>query len=330
MRAKWWLVSVLAVIAAGGGLMLRRKPVPPPVSKQAAEVAAAPANEITLQGRVRPQHVVGVSAAIPGFIEALLVDPGQEVFEGQVLARIGAQGLESNRENAANAFERAQEQVTRADAIVNSARMEVSRAEADAQRSRIALDRVQKVFDRQRTLFHEGATPRLTYEKAQVEYEAAMKDYEIMSAAVNTGRDRVESAQKDAVNARKLVEDQRAQFEQAQESLSSSEVHSPVDGYVVAREAEVGKTAQEFGDRLYTIATDLYALEVVLESKGDVLKRIIPGMPVTVVVLDLDNAAFEGRVKEVKDKEGQAIVEFGCTNPAVKPGIVADVRFRFQ
>src|SRR5262249_53009048 len=128
----------------------------------------------------------------------------------------------------------------------------------------------------------------------------------------------------------KLVEDQRAQLDQAEQNVAASELHSPVDGYVVSREGEVGKSAQEFGDSLFVIATDLYALEVVLQPKAEVLKRVIPGMPVTVLVLDMDNAAFEGKVKEVKDKEGQAIVEFGSTNPGVKPGMIADVRFKFQ
>jgi multidrug resistance efflux pump len=331
MRARWWVVSALAVVAIGGVLAWRRKPAPVPPARNAnAQIANAVPNQVTVQGRIRPQHVVGVSVGVPGLIEAFLVEPGQDVFEGQVLARIGAQGLESNREGAANALERAQEQVNRTETAVNSARMELSRAEADAQRSRLALERVQKVFERQRTLFREGATPRLSFEKAQTDYDAAQKDYAIMSTAVTTGRERVEATQRDAANARKGVEDRRGALEDAQQNVAASEIHSPVDGYVVAREGELGTNAEALGERLFTIATDLYALEVVLEPKPDVLKRIIPGMPATVLVLDLESAAFEGKVKEVKEKESQVIVEFGSANPGVKPGMVADVQFRFQ
>jgi multidrug resistance efflux pump len=329
MRARWWIASVLAVVVIGAGLALRRKPAPVTMPRQSA-VTPAVTGDITIQGKIRPQHVVGVAAGVPGFIEALLVDPGQEVFEGQVLARIGAQSLESNRENAANALERAQEQVTRAEQMLAGARLESSRADADSTRSRLNLERAEKVYNRQQMLFREGATPRLTYQKAEAEYEAAKKDFDIMDAAARGGREHVQSAQKDVDNARKLAADQRAQLEEAQSNMAASEVHSPVDGYVVAREGEIGKSAEEVGDRLFTIASDLFALEVVLEPKDEVLKRIIPGMPVTVNVLDLDGASFEGKVKEIKDKEHQVIVEFGSTNPGVKPGMVADVRFRFQ
>src|SRR5262249_51857911 len=161
-------------------LIVRRKPVPGAEQKQSAAASTEPANEVTLQGKIRPQHVIGVAANVPGFIETFLVEPGQDVYQGQVLARIGAQGLESTREAAAATLERAQEQVTRAEAGVAATRMEGSRSEADAQRARMALDRVEKVYARQRTLHAEGATPRLTYEKAEAEYNAAQKEYDIM------------------------------------------------------------------------------------------------------------------------------------------------------
>jgi multidrug resistance efflux pump len=329
MRARWWVASILVLAAIGAGLALRRRAIPLP-QQQKAEVVASTAASNVVQGKIRPQHVIGVAATVPGFIEAFLVDPGQEVYEGQVLARIGAQGLESNREGAASALEHAQEQVNRSEATLAGARLEVSRAEADASRSRMNMERLERVYTRQQTLFREGATPRLTFEKAAADYEAAKKDFDIMDTAVRTGREHVQAAQKDLENARKFAADKRELLDEAMNNLAASEVHSPVDGYVVAREGEVGKSAEGLGDKLFTIATDLFALEVVLEPKEEMMKKIIPGMPVTVNILDLENAAFEGTVKEIKDKDHQVIVEFGSANPAVKPDMVADVRFNFH
>ena len=158
MRGKWIPVTVGVVLfAVAVGVVVwrgRRHPVAPP---RAAAVAAAQ-NEVTLQGKIRPQHITGVRASVPGFIEAFLVKPGQDVYEGQVLARIGAQGLESAREVAQAAVERAQEQVSQAEAAATAARLELSRAEADAQRSKMALERAERVSGRQQTLFREGAT----------------------------------------------------------------------------------------------------------------------------------------------------------------------------
>src|SRR5438445_11830258 len=128
------LAGVVAVLAIRG----HQHPIQKPTAALAATVIQS--NEITLQGKIRPQHVTGVAATVPGIIEAFLVEPGTDVYEGQVLARIGAQGLESAREVAQAALERAQEQASKTEAAVAAARLELSRAEADSSRARMALD----------------------------------------------------------------------------------------------------------------------------------------------------------------------------------------------
>jgi multidrug resistance efflux pump len=319
------------VFAAAVGVVVwrgRRHPAPAPRPAVTAAAIAQAQNEITLQGKIRPQHVTGVAASVPGFIEAFLAEPGQDVYEGQVLARIGAQGLESLRDTAQAALERAQEQVSKAEAVVNAARLELSRAEADAQRARMAMERAERASARQQTLFREGATPRLVYEKAVQEYEAAAKDFEAIDATVRTGREHVQSSLEEVERDKKTVADKVQLLEEAQGNLSAAEVHSPVDGYVVSRKGELGGSAEAAGTELFQIATDLYAMEVALDGKPEVLKRIVPGQAALVLVLDLQNTAMPGVVREIKDN--QAIVEFNSTLPTIKPGMQADVRFKLE
>jgi HlyD family secretion protein len=312
-----------------GVVVWRGRKHPAPVPKPAATAAAIATaqNEITLQGKIRPQHLTAVSPSISGTIEVFLVEPGQDVYEGQVLAKIGAQGLESAREVAQAALERAQEQVGKAEAVVNAARMELSRAEADQQRARMALERAERASTRQQTLFREGATPRLVYEKTVKEYEAALKDFDLIDATVRTGREHIQSGVAEVDGAKKLVADKMRQLEEAQDDLSAAEVRSPVDGYLVSRKGEVGATAV-LTDQLFQIATDLYALEVPVEPKPELLKRLAPGQPALVLVLDLQSNAMQGVVREIKDN--QAIVEFTSALPSIKPGMLADVRFKLE
>jgi multidrug resistance efflux pump len=331
MRGKW--IPILAgfvLFAMAVGVVVwrgRRHPVQAPKAAVTAAAIALAQNEVTLQGKIRPQHIRAVGPSVSGFIEAFLVEPGADVYEGQVLARIGAQGLESAREMAQTALERAQEQVSKAEAEVTAARLELSRAEADAQRSRIAMERAEKASARQQTLFREGATPRLVYEKALKEYEAALKDYELIDATVRTGREHIQGGMEEVAGAKKIVADKVKALEDAQDNLAAAEVHSPVDGYVVSRKGEVGGSVGS-SDELFQIATDLYALEVAVEPKAEVLKRIVPGQPALVLVLDLQNTAMAGVVREIKDN--QVIVEFNSTLPAIKPGMQADVRFKLE
>jgi multidrug resistance efflux pump len=331
MRGKWIPVTVgFVLFGLAVGVVVwrgRRHPVTPPAAAAAAAIAEA-RNEITLQGKIRPRHVTGVGASVPGFIEAFLVEPGQDVYQGQVLARIGAQGLESAREVAQAALDGAQEQVSRTEAAVTAARLDLSRAEADTERARLVLERAERASARQQTLFREGATPRLVYQKALQEYEAALKDSELIDATVRTGREHIQSGIDEVAAARKIVADRARLLEEAQGNLAAAEIHSPVDGYVVSRKGEVGGSAGEPGDPLFQIATDLYAMEVALEPKAEMLKRIAPGQPALVLVLDLQNAAMPGVVREIKDN--QVIVEFDSTLPALKPGMQADVRLKLE
>ena len=329
MRGKWVWISVGAVLAGVGGAALSqhyraRAPAPPPRTAGAAVLATS---EVTLSGKIRPQHVTEVSASVSGNIDAFLVDVGQDVYQGQVLARIGGSGLESARESAASAVERARDQVTRAEAAVTSARLEESRADAAGERARLSLDRVEKAWARQQTLFKAGATPRLTYEKSQREYQDAQQEFDILDKAVRAARDQVQNALGQVTAARKTLADAVQQLDDAQGDLEAAEVRSPVDGFVVARNGEAGKPAPESGG-LFQIATDLYALEVPLDPVPPVLQRLRPGMQALVLILDLQSTAIPGAIKEIKGS--QVIVEFGSTSPAIKPGMQADVRLKLE
>ena len=331
MRGKWIPVTAgVLVFAVAVGVVVwrgRRHPVKPPKAAETAAAIAVAQNEVTLQGKIRPQHITTVGPSVSGFIESFLVEAGQDVYSGQVLARIGAQGLESAREVAQAALDHAQEQVTKLEAGVTAARMELSRAEADAQRARMAMERAERASTRQQTLFREGATPRLVYDKAVKEYETAVKDYELIDATVRTGREHIQSGMDEVAGAKRIVADKMRLLEDAQDNLAAAEVHSPVDGYVVSRKGEVGAAAG-LSDQLFQIATDLYAMEVPVDVKPELLKRIVPGQPALVLLLDLQSAAMPGVVREIKDN--QAIVEFNNTLPAIKPGMQADVRFKLE
>src|SRR5262249_48697746 len=101
MRGKRLLiagVTVLACIAVAALAWHRRASAPTPPAP-AVRRPALPA-DVTLSGKIRAQHVVNVGATVGGNIEAFLVEVGQEVAEGQALARISNQGLETGQEIA--------------------------------------------------------------------------------------------------------------------------------------------------------------------------------------------------------------------------------------
>jgi multidrug resistance efflux pump len=332
MRGKWILISLAAVVAgiAGGALSFRYRRDAATGPARTAGAVIVRATDVNLSGNIRPQHITGVPApaGIEGNIEAFLVEVGQDVFEGQVLARIGAAGLETARDAAANALENARDQAARTEAALSTAMLEASRTEANAERSRLALDRADKAFTRQRTLLAAGATPRLTYQKVEQEYNETRAEFTVMDRAVRAARDEVQNVTQRLAAARERVADRTRQLDEAQSAIAAAELRSPVDGTVVGRNGEQGKPVEEAGKDVFQIATDIYALEVALDAPPDTLKRIHPGQSALVLILDLQSAGLAGEVKSVDSS--QVVVQFNSNAPAIRPGMRADVRLKLD
>lgn len=320
------MIAVATVLAGVGASALWQRwgnRAAAPVRKSGAALIRTNGSEVTLSGKLWPQHVTPVKADVEGNIDTFLVDVGQDVFAGQVLARIGASGLEAQRDAAAAAVTDAEGQVTKAEAAVAGARMESSRAEADQQRARSALEKVRAVWERQQTLYKAGATPKLTWEKTQRDYDAAQQEFNVMDQAARLSAGQVQTALNTLSAAQKNLLDRNQEAEEARNRMQATEVRSPVDGLVVARNGEPGSAA---GSDLFEIATDMYALRVTVEPTPPVLPHLRPGQPALVLILDLASAGFPGQIKEIHDT--QVVVEFECALPAVRPGMKVDVRFQ--
>jgi multidrug efflux pump subunit AcrA (membrane-fusion protein) len=133
VRANWAaIVSVAAGLAAltAGGLWLRhRKPPPAPVAASASTlVLPAP---ITLAGKIRAAHVTPVGAEVAGTVDEFEAGVGDEVYQGQVLARVGSAGMEAARADAAAAVDKARNRVESAEKRYTAAQLEASRTHAE-------------------------------------------------------------------------------------------------------------------------------------------------------------------------------------------------------
>lgn len=317
--------TVLGLIAAGA-LVLRRAGGP---ARQPAETVSStppPPPEISLPGKIRAQNIVPVAATVEGQVEQFMADVGEEVFEGQLLARIKNTGLEAAHQAAMADFRSAEEKLRALESGLIAARLEVSRAQADSSRARSDFDRAQQTFARQQMLYREGATPRLTFEKAQKEFEMARLETDSADALARQAESRLASLQKELEKARAALDQKSQALEEARQNLAAAEILSPVDGLVVARSKQAGDTVSPDVHDLFQIAVDLSFLEVVLEPDPPTLERLRPGQPALVEVAEGPVGGMAGRVKEIKS--GQVIVEFSNASPAVKPGLTAQVRIK--
>jgi multidrug efflux pump subunit AcrA (membrane-fusion protein) len=328
VRRKWVGVAIIALTAvAGAGLFYWRRHWPD-TPRRTVTSAPAPAlpSQITVTGKIRAAHVTGTGSDAMGAIDAFEANVGDEVFQGQVLAEVGSAALESERSGAAAAVEKAQNRVEDTQKAVNMAQLDASRANADRESARAELDRVTKLLDRQKTLLAAGATPRLTYERTERDWESAREQWDAQDKVARAARGRVEDTLKEAGNANRILADKRQQLEAVRSAMESAVVQSPVDGLVVGRQGAVGDPVERFGNDLFSIATDLYDLEVAVEAKPDVVKRLRPSVPALVIIPDLQDSTFPGVVKTIEGS--QVVIGFQSSTPAVRPGMPAEVRLK--
>jgi HlyD family secretion protein len=331
MRGKWLLAGgsvVLVALAMGALTRLRHEASEKAPESRKPSAAASSPRELSLPGKIQAQHVVPVGAPVTGTIDSFLVDVGQDVYEGQLLARIASQGLESAREEAIRTAQNAQEKVNAMEGRIIAARLEASRARADANRSRDQFERAEKTYLRQQMLQREGATPHLVYEKAEREFETARAEFNSLDELARQAESRSGELIRDLDGARHSLEERNAELESANVQSAGAEIRSPVSGILVARNGEPGKLiGPEEAKDLLEIAADLSQLAVTIHVEPPALQRIHSGQDALIIVADL-NGVIPATVKEIKGSD--VVLSFVSPSPVIRPGMTAQVRLKLE
>lgn len=317
-----WLLAGSAIIAASiiAGVLSRtigQRNEPKAAAHSSPNIGTSP---IVLPAHIQPQHTVNVPAPISGIIEQFLVDVGQEVFEGDLLAQIRSQSLTVSEQEAASAVESAHDKVNKLESSIIAARLEASRARADASRANAEYTRTQRIYQRQRMLLAEGATPKVVAQKAEKDFLAAQQEWTNLDAVAKGVDDRVDGLQKEYDNANKILAHLQQEQESVKAQVAAGQVHSPVNGVVVARRGEQGGSIDQSLQDMFRIAIDLTLLEAVTDTGAPVH----PGDPAVVHVAESSDA-LPGVVKSVEP--GRVVVEFTSPNPAIRPGLSAQLTF---
>jgi multidrug resistance efflux pump len=323
---------VLASTVASALFLTRSKPPvvltqPAPAPSAAVLAPSPPAPEITVSGQVQAANVVNVPATVDGTIEELMAEVGDVVIEGKLLARIKNPKLESAETAAQSGAEREGNRIGMLESALIAARLEVSRSEADQTRVKLELEKAEKEYQRQDSMFRQGITPRVVYERAQEEFNAYKADSERLAEVVKDAKNRVSSLTDELQTARQDLEQKKAAVDEARAESGAGDVLSPEEGIVVARCCQVGESVTAASANLFQIAGDLTALQVAASADAATMERIHPGQAAVIEILSLP-ATIEGKVREVKPE--QVIIEFTSPSQAVRPGMTAQVKIKLS
>ncbi|TGD43299.1 efflux RND transporter periplasmic adaptor subunit [Pseudotabrizicola sediminis] len=214
-------------------------------------------DRVIASGLVSAIENVQVAPLIEGQpIEALLVDVGDVVEAGQVLAVLSKTTLELQK--------------SQFNASLASARATVAQAEAQMLEARSTADEAQRVTERTAALRQQGTASQAAADTAQSNAISA-------TARVTVAVQSLEAARAQIA----LVEAQMANIDL---QLGRTEVKAPVAGEITARNARVGSIASAAGKPMFTIIRD-NALEVIADvAEADVM-RLAPGQTANLLLV---------------------------------------------
>lgn len=162
-------------------------------------------------------------------------------------------------------------------------------------------------YGRQKELFHVGAISKAAYDLATNSYETAQ-------ASVNSIK---------------------AQLRSAQQNLSFTKIHSPIDGVVLNRSVSVGQTvAASFNTpTLFSLAKDITKMQVQAKVDEADIGDVQKGDRVTFTVDAYIDQTFEGKVAEIRLQPSTSnnvvtyttIIETSNADMKLKPGMTATV-----
>ncbi|PYX98808.1 MAG: efflux RND transporter periplasmic adaptor subunit, partial [Acidobacteria bacterium] len=174
-RRIWWIGTGLFVVLLIGGIVTKATSSNTKIdpTKIAMVEKGDLAKSVVATGKVQPITKVEVKSKASGIVKKLLVDAGDRVKQGQVLAELDKEELEAQvRENEA--------QLSAAEANFRAAEADVERSRVDA--AGVDVPTLQRAYERAKSMASEGVVSASALDDAQRNYEMAMNKRDIARA----------------------------------------------------------------------------------------------------------------------------------------------------
>ncbi len=233
-----------------------------------------------VQGEVEATKV-NVSAKIPGRVEQLHFDEGDQVSEGEVVAVLDRPQLEAKRQQAAAAREAAAAQKNKAEEGAREEEIRMAynqylQAQAGAELARKSHERIARLFE-------DGVVPEQRRDEVEAKYEMAKK----LEAAAKAQYDMAKTGarEQDKQAAAALVEQASGAVSEVESLLEEANVRAPISGEIHEHVVNVGELASA-GMPIVTIVdlNDIWMTFNLREDRleglklGDTLEGQVPAL----------------------------------------------------
>jgi HlyD family secretion protein len=246
------------------------------------------AKSVVATGKVTPITKVEVKSKASGIVKKLLVDSGDKVKKGQLLAQLDKEEIQAQVEQYRAAVEAAA-------ANLQSSEADYERAKVDAEGPEVPL--LKRAYERAIGMAKAGVVSTSALEDAQKNYELALNKQNVSKAQMTVLKAKIAQSQG------QLSRD-RANLKQLEEQLSYTDIESPIDGVVLSRDVEMGDAVSSIlvlGSSATLVMTLGDTSQVYVKGKVDEsdIGKVYLGQPARIKVESFKDKTFNGVVTKI-------------------------------
>jgi HlyD family secretion protein len=265
-------------------------PAPPSISVLVAQKKAI-AEDLVVTGSFAAGETVLVSPEIEGLlVTEFLVEEGDTVKKGQVLARLSSSTVDIS-------IAQTKASLTRNDAAAAQNRNQIEQAQ-------ISLDRSAADLNRTKKLRSSGVATQETFDQRQAAYDLARAQLDNARLA-----EEVTKADRAGID---------AQMADLKLRKARTEIKAPVDGYISRRTVQIGSIASGSKEPMYNIVAN-GTVKLLAEIPESDLPRVKIGQKASVTVNGMDKP-IEGEVKLISPEVNQT-TRIGLAHIRIAEGV---------
>jgi len=246
------------------------------------------AKSVVATGKVEPITKVEVKSKASGIVKKLLVEYGDRVKKGQLLAQLDKIEIEAGVEQSKAALQAAQ-------ANLKGAQADYERSKVDAESPDVPL--LKRAYDRAVQMAKDGVVSESALDDAEKAYKLAVNKQSVARAQMTVLQAKIAQSQAQ-------VAQDEANLKQFEEQLSYTDVVSPIDGIVLSRDVEMGDAVSSIlvlGSSATLVMTLGDTSQVYVKGKVDEsdIGRVYLGQPARIKVESFKDKTFNGVVTKI-------------------------------
>jgi HlyD family secretion protein len=221
-------------------------------------------------------------------VQKLLVDYGDTVKKGQVLAEL-------DKEQILAQVDQQKASLQAAEAASHAAQADLEHAKVDAEGPDIPM--LKRAYERAQKMAKDGVVSDSTLDDAQKNYEMAVNKQQLGKANVISANAKLKQAEAQVAQA-------SAQLDEKQKEYQNSTIVSPIDGVVLSRDVEVGTAVSSIlilGSSATLVMTlgDIHQVYVKGKVDESDIGKVYLGQPARIKVESYKDKTFLGKVTKI-------------------------------